>query len=81
MQFSAVTVAGIECLVCYKVCSFAVFQSAMSVSEYRTRKGNGVIHSEARELISKVIQTCDEEAKEKELAFPLSQATKRAPFL
>jgi hypothetical protein len=28
----------------------------MSVSEERTRKGDGVIHSEARELTSKVIQ-------------------------
>jgi hypothetical protein len=37
----------------------------MSVSEYRTRKRNGVIHSEARELIIKVIQTCEEEAREK----------------
>jgi hypothetical protein len=53
----------------------------MSVSEERTRKGNGVIHSEARELISNIIQSCDEEAREKELAFPLSQATKRAVAL
>jgi hypothetical protein len=45
----------------------------MSVSQERIRKGNGVIHSEPRELISKAIQTCDEEAREKELAFPLSQ--------
>jgi hypothetical protein len=37
----------------------------MSVSEKGTRNGNGVIHSEARERISKVIQTCDEEAREK----------------
>jgi hypothetical protein len=54
----------------------------MSVSEERTRKGNGVIHSEARELIiNKVIQTCDKEARTKELAFPLSQSTKRAAAL
>jgi hypothetical protein len=53
----------------------------MSVSEERTRKGNGVIHSEARELISMVIQTCNKEARKKELAFPLSQATKRAAAL
>jgi hypothetical protein len=50
----------------------------MSVSEERTRKGNVIIHCEARELISKLIQTCDEEAREKELEFPLSQAIKRA---
>jgi hypothetical protein len=49
----------------------------MSVSEERTRKGNGGTHSETRELISKVIQTCDEEAREKELALPLSQTTER----
>jgi hypothetical protein len=45
----------------------------MSVSEERTREGNRVIHSEAREVIGKVIQTCDEEARKKELAFPLRQ--------
>jgi hypothetical protein len=50
----------------------------MAVSEERTRKRNKVIHSEARELISRVIQTCNEEARKKELAFPVSQATKRA---
>jgi hypothetical protein len=50
----------------------------MAVSEERTRKRNEVIHSEASEHISKVIQTCDEEARMKELAFPVSQATKRA---
>jgi hypothetical protein len=50
----------------------------MSVSEERTRKGNGVIHSEARELISKIIQTCDEEQGKKEVAFALSQSSKRA---
>jgi hypothetical protein len=53
----------------------------MSVSEERRRKGNGVFHSEARDPISNVIQTCDEEAREKELAFPLSQSTKRAAAL
>jgi hypothetical protein len=37
----------------------------MPVSEEKTRKGNGVIHSEARELISKVIQSCEEEARKK----------------
>jgi hypothetical protein len=53
----------------------------MSVSDERTREGNRVIHSEARELISKVIQTCDEEAREKELASPLSQSTERTAAL
>jgi hypothetical protein len=53
----------------------------MYVSEERTRKGNGVTHIEARELIRKVIQTCDGEAREKELAFPVSRATKRAAAL
>jgi hypothetical protein len=53
----------------------------MSVSEERTRQRNGVIHSEARELISKVIQTCDEEAREEELAFLLSQSSKRPAVL
>jgi hypothetical protein len=46
----------------------------MAVSEDRTRKRNTVIHSEVRELISKAIQTCDEEASKKELEFPVSQA-------
>jgi hypothetical protein len=50
----------------------------MAGSEERTRKKNTVIHSEARELISKVIQTRDEEARKKELGFPVSQATTRA---
>jgi hypothetical protein len=50
----------------------------MAASEARTRRRNKVIHSEARELISKVIQTCDKEARKKELAFPVSQVTKRA---
>jgi hypothetical protein len=50
----------------------------MAVSEERTRRRNKVIHSEARERISKVIQTCDEEARKKEVTFPVSQATKRA---
>jgi hypothetical protein len=50
----------------------------MAVSEERTRKRTKVIYSEAREHISKVIQTCDEEAKKKELAFPVSQASRRA---
>jgi hypothetical protein len=48
----------------------------MAVSEERTRKRNKVIHSEARELISKVIQTCDEEARKKEVAFPVSRLPK-----
>jgi hypothetical protein len=41
----------------------------MSVSEERARKGNGVIHSETRELIRNVLQTCEEEAREKNWHF------------
>jgi hypothetical protein len=33
------------------------------------------------QLVSNVIQTCDEVARENELAFPLSQAIKRASAL
>jgi hypothetical protein len=55
-----------------------VFKKVLAVSEETTRKRNEVIHSEACELISKAIQTCDEEARKKELAFPVSQAAKRA---
>jgi hypothetical protein len=50
----------------------------MAVSEERTRKRNKVIHSEVRELISKVIQNSDKEARKKEPAFPASHVTKKA---
>jgi hypothetical protein len=43
---------------------WVVVMSIMIVfGQERTTKRNGVIHSEARKLISKVTQTCDEEAR------------------
>jgi hypothetical protein len=61
-----------------------VLIGSISVSYVCLRRGQErerVFHSEAREPISNVIQTCDEEAREQELAIPLSQSTKRAAAL
>jgi hypothetical protein len=59
-----------------------MYFSKLCLSQKRGQeRETGVIQSEARELISKVIQTCDEVAREKELAFPLSLATEGAAAL
>ncbi|KDR09268.1 hypothetical protein L798_00934 [Zootermopsis nevadensis] len=42
------------------------------------RKQGKTIHGEAREIISSVVKLCDEEARRKELKFPLTHATDRA---
>jgi hypothetical protein len=41
------------------------------------RKKGKTIHSEAREIIRKVISECDEECKNKELKYPVKQVNKR----
>jgi transposase len=44
------------------------------------RKRNFVVHSEGREIISNIIEKCDEEKKRNSLTYPLNQATKRAAY-
>lgn len=43
-----------------------------------SKKKNFVVHSEARQIISRVTEKCDNESKSKALGYPISQATKRA---
>jgi hypothetical protein len=43
-----------------------------------TRKTNRTIHSEGREIITNIIEKCDEEKAQIQFLLPLSKATKRA---
>lgn len=43
-------------------------------------KRKKVINSQAREIIAKVIEMCENEAKNKSLAHFVTQATKRAAY-
>lgn len=59
-----------QCHVCFA-------QNKHYTTKYKCAKCKAV-HSKYQELINNVIQTCDEEERKKELAFPVSQTTKQA---
>lgn len=45
-----------------------------------SHKKGQTIHSEARNIVSRIIQKCDEEAKKGQLVHMLRQSTKRAAY-
>ena len=54
----------------------SVVESACSNMSFRSRKT--VVHSEGRNIISNIVDKCDEEALKKCVTYPVNQATKRA---